>query len=225
MIKLIYRIFKKKLNKLVFDSEVLHGDWRDKCEVYYVDNEGMKYYRYRNQYDMPVMRYEYLQGLVVLFEIGFNSKDYKLFLDAFDKEIENVANEYTAKKGMHITQLAKISTIINELKARSEIRLEPTLLLEMMACVLVREDEKPEIVDHKIQDIKVQTFKTANKDRQSAFFLKAGLNAYLPYLELLEKDWMKYMAESTTELKMRTEILNTLMPQYKPESEPQQSKE
>jgi hypothetical protein len=211
MIKLIYKIFKKQLNKLVFETDQLHYDWRDKCEMAYIDVDGLKYYRFKDSLDIPVQRAEYLQGLLILFEQGFNTKEYKLFIDGFEHEInETVNNEKYRGKG-----LAKIMQLVRELRSRSEIRLEPDLMLEMMAVILIEENENPNIIDHKVIDVKVKKFKADNKERSASFFIQGGLVSFIPFLPLIEKDWMKYMATTMQELKMSQEVLGTLMTGYK----------
>ena len=206
MIKLIYKLFKRKLNKLVFEENIIHANWKDKCKVYYIDGNGLSYYQYINPLDLPTERYEYLIGLVSVYEMGFNTKDYKSFLESFEKEInETVNNPDHRGKG-----LAKIMTLVHELSTRSEIRLEPTTLLEMMAVVLIREDENPELIDHKVLDSKVEQFKKDKKHYSAGFFLQAGLNTYVPSLVQLQENWMTYMNQSMQEVKMSNEILDTL---------------
>ena len=207
MIKLIYKLFKRKLNKLVFEENIIHANWKDKCKVYYIDGNGLSYYQYINPLDLPTERYEYLIGLVSVYEMGFNTKDYKSFLESFEKEInETVNNPDHRGKG-----LAKIMTLVHELSTRSEIRLEPDTLLEMMGTTLIREDENPEIIDHKILDLKVAQFKKDKKHYAAGFFLQAGLNTYVPSLVQLQEDWTKYMNQSMQEVKMSNEILDTLL--------------
>jgi len=207
MIKLIYKLFKSQLNKLVFETEVIHANWKDKCKVYYIDGNGLKYYQYIDSMQLPAERYEYLIGLVAVHEMGFNTKDYKSFLDSFKKEInETVNNSDHRGKG-----LAKIMTLVNELDRRSEIRVEVRTLLEMMAIILIREDENPEIIDHKIQDTKVDQFKKDKKEYAIGFFLQAKLDMYFPSLAELQDNWMKYMTESLQEVKMSNEILDTVL--------------
>jgi hypothetical protein len=100
------------------------------------------------------------------------------------------------------------------LRSRYEIRLDPELLLEMMAVILIEENENPNIIDHKAIDVKVRKFKAANEERAASFFIQGGLNMYIPFLDLLKKDWKKYLADSTNRLKMSREILDTLIPEY-----------
>jgi len=99
MIKLIYKLFKPQFKKLVFEENVIYANWKDKCKVYYVDGYGRSYYIYENPLDIPVCRYEYLMGLVSVYEMGFNTKDYEAFLESFKKEINQTVNDvdYRAK--------------------------------------------------------------------------------------------------------------------------------
>ena len=187
--KLLYYLFKSKLNKLVFEENVIHANWKDKCKVHYIDSNGLKYYQYENPFDLPSERYEYLTGLLSVHEMGFNTKDYSLFLEAFKKEINEVVNN-TDHRGKG---LAKIMVLVNELDNRSQMRMESTTLLEMMAVSIIREDENPEVIDHKILDIKVQQFKKDKKQYSSGFFLQGGLNTHIPSLIKLKQNWTKYL--------------------------------
>jgi len=209
MIKIIYRLFEKQFNKLVYEDNVIHGNWKDKCKMYYVDTNGYKYYLYNDFMDMPVSRNEYLQGLLTVFEMGFNSKDYKLFIAEFKSTVEKIVNEH--KESGKIKEITRIMYLVNELESRAEIRLEPKVMIEMLSCVLIREDENAEIVDHKIQDMKVDQFLKEKKENQRDFFRLAGLNTYVPALELTEKDYQQYLNQSVKELEQSNKILDMLM--------------
>ena len=65
MIKFIYKLFPKQFNRIVYENDIIHKDWRDLCEVDFVDDEGRKYYRYKQDYKMPIQRAQYVDSLKV----------------------------------------------------------------------------------------------------------------------------------------------------------------
>ena len=115
--------------------------------------------------------------------------------------------------------------LVHELRSRSEIRLEPDILLQMMAVLLIREDENPNVIDHKLIDLKVNKFKAANEERAASFFIENGLGEFIPFLKQLDKDWMNYLKESMMKIKLSNEILATLLPEYAQRLKSIQSKE
>jgi len=215
MIKIIYKLFKKRLNNLVFEKNIIHANWKDKCTVYYVDLDGLKYYLFTDPMDIPLTRFEYLQGLISLYEMGFNTFEYKLFLEGFKTEINKTVNDQNYRG----SGLAKIMQLVNELQNRADIKIEIKTLLEMMAVILIREDENPEFIDHKILDLKVLSFERDKKEREISFFLQAGLNTFIPSLTSLETNWKLYLIEAANQKKMSKEILSLFLPQFKTESE------
>jgi len=215
MIKIIYKLFAKQLNALVFEKNIIHANWKDKCTVYYVDLDGLKYYLFTDPMDIPLTRFEYLQGLISLYEMGFNTSEYKLFLEGFKTEINKTVNDQNYRG----SGLAKIMQLVNELQNRADIKIEIKTLLEMMAVILIREDENPEFIDHKILDLKVLSFERDKKEREISFFLQAGLNTFIPSLTSLETNWKLYLIEAMNQKKMSKEILSLFLPQFKIESE------
>jgi len=208
MIKYIYKLFKRKLNSFVFENEVIHGNFFDKCEVYYIDRNGAKYYKPINLFDLPHQRNQYLQGLLKKLEMGFNTKDYNLFIDEFKKNHELIITGDDKVKGK---ALAKIGSYINELDARQQIQIEPTLLLEFMAVILIREDENIEEIDHKVIDLKVEQFQKDDKLRDSIFFFNSGLTSLISFSENLEANWSEFIESQIQEATMMTKIFDTVM--------------
>jgi hypothetical protein len=223
MIKIIYRIFKKQLNKLVFEHDQLNYDWRDKCDMVYVDIDGLKYYRFRDVMDTPIQRYQYLLHLLQLFMIGFNKAEYSVFLKELKSIVDVIINDH--KESGKIKELTRLITILNEIEFRANILLDQDILFEMVAVSLIEENENPATVDHKSIDIKVKKFKAANEERAANFFIQAGLNTFIPFLELLKKDWMKYMTESSRQMQMSNEVLGMLLPKFKEVSKQIQNNE
>jgi len=215
MIKLIYKLFKHSLNKLVFEENIIHANWKDKCKVCYIDGNGLKHYQYIDALQIPECRYEYLTSLAVVYDMGFNTKDYPKFLDSFEKEINETVNN-TDHRGRG---LAMILQYVKELRSRSEIRIEPDLLLQMMAVLLIREDENPELIDDKILDLKVEQFKKDKKHYASGFFLQAGLQTYIPSLVELHQNWPEYMTQSLEKIKMSKDIYDTVLTKSQTKSE------
>lgn len=207
--KVIYKIWKRKLNRLVFEKDMIYGNFFDKCDMYYIDSNGMKYYHPKNLFDLPLKRNQYLQGLLKKLEMGFNTKDYQTFLEEFEKAIEGIINAH--KEEGKITNIVKIMNYVNELKERSNIQLEPTLLLEMMSVILIREDENVEEIDHKVLDLKVKQFEKDDKLRDSAFFFNSGLALLINTSGNLLENWEEFIDLKVQEMKMRNKVLNTLM--------------
>lgn len=215
MIKLIYNLFYKELNNLVYEHNVIHRNWKDKTEVRYIDTNGIKYYQYPDFMELPVSRYEYLQGLLSVFEMGFNSKDYDLFINEFIKTVEDIVNQHTEKG--KIKEITRILYLVKELETRSKIRLEPKALIELLAVVLIREDENPEIVDSKIQDMKIKQFTIDKLEHKRSFFLQAGLSTFIPALNISDSDYLTLLKHSENQINRSNEVLGTLMKQFQAE--------
>jgi hypothetical protein len=206
MIKLLYKLFPKQLNSIVFENTTIHGNWKDKCYVHYIDTLGNKYYTPKNLFeDLWVKRREYLENLLALNEAGFSREDKKLWITNSNNLIDGIVNDVEKKGKIDLKtffqELARLRTMNEMLEARFEVILEPDTLLSMMACILVREDEDPAIISDPIVDKHVEQFKKDDKLRDSAFFLTSGLDLFMPYLKGLEENWDKYIQDSTKTLK------------------------
>lgn len=205
--KLIYRLFPKQLNSLVFEETKIHGDWKDKCYIHYIDSNGEKYLTPKNLFeDLWIKRREYLENLLALNEAGFSRVDKQVWIDNRNSVMDGIVNDIEAQGKITLKtllkELGRLKASDELLMERFEVIIEPDVLLSMMACILVREDENPAFISDAIVDKHVEQFKKDDKLRDSAFFLTSGLDLYLPYLKDLEGNWQQYIQTSIKTLKI-----------------------
>lgn len=157
MIKLIYKLFPKQFNRIVYENDIIHKDWRDLCEVDFVDDEGRKYYKYKQDYKMPIQRAQYVDSLKVNYLLTWSQAEQSEFDSKLTKWIKTIEKKPNFQSWYK--EMAEISTLIEEKQKRQGQIIQTDILIELVACLLIREDEDPFEVNSQILAQKVETFK------------------------------------------------------------------
>jgi uncharacterized membrane protein len=184
ILKLLYRWYPESFHKLVFQSQS-KPDSFDKLEFVFVDSNGKRYYRFMSDMEAPIPRYKAFEMKFKEFSAGVSRDTLTLIIDTMDAALK----ETDKKTGNMKPNIAMIGHLITELRNRKDNLIDPEIMMEMVAYLYVREDENPALID---EDIHAQKVKQFFKDSQSGlydFFVKAGLNRYMPFLEQSGADW------------------------------------
>src|SRR5687767_4609690 len=183
MIRLLYYLFPSAFHRAVFMSQYKPKGF-DSLELAFVDSEGRKYYKYMSDFELSIKR-------LGAFEMKFKELQMCLSADELTGIIEAMDTALKAKdkRGHMSPDIGMIGHLINEIRNRKENLVHTDIMLEMVSYLYVREDEDPEIVDDDIHSQKVKQFTKDSETRLRDFFLAAGLNKYVPYLEQSGYDW------------------------------------
>ncbi len=187
MYKLIWKIFGKGLLSYYLKDQnkpKTHSD----LTYAFTDQEGKKYYRYPDQMNLPLERFNKLQEFHVWMSARLTPEQLDLLVDKgisiISKGIEQGNNA------------AKVTAILYQIKEREAMIVPHQLVLNMIAVQLVREDETPQAFDNDIQLEKVKAF-MADAELHDTFFLTLPeLRRLLNTYNISKGDWMKYSEES-----------------------------
>lgn len=185
MIKLLFLLFKTPLVRH-FKEELFAKGNNVKRSIAYVDENGKRYLKYDDDFDIPIKRIQELELRLKRVQRGLSSQDERDLLEACKK----------ALNGGVKPDIARVGFIIEEMIMREQLVIHEDLWFDIIALTLIREDEDATVVDWTIHKNKVEQFKKeASKDMYS-FFVQSGLGTYIPYLTKLEDDWNEFYNES-----------------------------
>lgn len=206
MIKLIYKLFRRQLNALVFEENESHKDWRDNCEVGFVDDNGNKYYRYKPDYKMPIQRMSYVDTLKLQYVQTWGQQEQVLY----DNKLRELFSDLESQKSFkqYYKKLANLVSLLDEKKLRENHVIQTDVLLNMVSCLLIREDEDPTEVNEKILAQKIETF----KKKISWMFLKQqSILDWMGLSHLTEEEFTQLWELSQSHINKRAERLSSII--------------
>jgi len=187
--KLFYRLFKKTFLKQFYLDQSF-TKYIGNMNRIFVDSNGMEYYSYEDDFNLPVVRFKEIEKRVMQMHYALSDTNIDLFCDAMEKALNS------GRKA----ELGKIGALINELRKRKDILLHPDLMFDLVAFKLIRKDENPAEINMIIHAQKVEQFKKDSLAGLYDFFHNVGLLQYMPYLENLKGDLPDLMREASIEL-------------------------
>ena len=198
-IRFIYWIFERQILKIYFNKQSHKKGLKNLIKVF-VDSNGIKYYTWENENDIPIQRTKEIEKRLIRLKSGLSDENMNMMLDAMEKALN---------KGVK-PDLATIGYIIKEMRNRQDLLLHPDLMFDLVALRYVREDETPTEVNESIHKDKIEQFKKDSKDGLYDFFYEMGMSGYMPYITKLESDWNMLWAES----KIKIQAMNNLLQNY-----------
>lgn len=161
-------------------------DWMSKCDFAFIDSNGKKYYKYKDEHQMPLNRFEQLNIYIQEYAARIDRPTIKSWI--------NAANDVLNRKDDKRLKM-EMGHLLKSLESRCDLLFEPDILLNIAMCQYIREDEKPDVWDENLQKEKVAQI---SKDKAAGnalyfFFQEAGLNIYLPPLENMVENWSLYL--------------------------------
>lgn len=198
IIRLLYRIFKRQILKIYY-SEQSSKKGFEKMEPIFVDSEGRRYFKVKNDFDLPILRAKELEKRLQRNMSGLSDNNLNMFIKAMKKALND------GKK----PDLSMIGHLLIEMERRQDLLLHEDIMFDIVAFTLIREDEDPAVIDLNIHDEKVKQFMKDSKEGLFDFFYRAGLMEYLPYLKNMEEDWNEYLEESRAKIQAMNQHLNS----------------
>ena len=192
----LFNLFKTDFLKFAFDEQGKPPSF-DLLETIFVDSNGKQYYRYKDDFDIPVLRKGKLEQLIKELGYGISKDEMTLFLDAMEKALN---------KGQ--ADVSKIGFLVTQMRERKDILIHPEILFEMVTTLYIREDENPALIDEEIHKEKFEQLKKDSQGGLYDFFYTAGLSTYIPYLTKLEDDWNLYLVKAKRELETQNLFLS-----------------
>lgn len=194
ILKLIYLAFPTQFNKLAFNSQTKPINF-DKLSFQFIDSNGKKYYRYMDDFEMPIVRKGYIEKCFKELEYCLNADEMTDILTAMKLAINKRDN-----RGNMTPDIAMIGHLITEIENRKKTLLHPEILFDITATMLIREDENPSELDIELHGSKIEQFKKDSQTGLRDFFYTAGLTTYLPFLEQFGGDLNLMIAHSKAKI-------------------------
>lgn len=144
----------------------------------FIDSEGNRYYRWVDDFDIPIIRKGHIQKCLSELECGISQENLLLVIDTMEKAIQERDN-----RGRMAPNISMVGHLIVELRNRQKYLFPGDILFDLAAALYVREDENPADMDMDLHRWKAGQFKKDSKAGLKDFFYNAGLKKYLPYLE------------------------------------------
>lgn len=188
------RWFKKK-------SKAEKRDDFSKMEVAFTDSNGVKYYKYLKDLDIPIIRFSHLQVYIQEMAAGFNRNEIELFLTALETAL--AGTEKTEGK----PDIGMMGWLLKEMRMRKDVLAHEEVLFWMVAALYIREDQNPAVWDEEIEEQKIKQFKLDSQGGLYGFFYGAGLSKYMPYFEKLKGDLTAYLRRGENKVKAMKMIL------------------
>lgn len=172
-----------------------------RMEFKFLDSTGKRYYRYFDDFDIPVQRMEQLQLKLREIESRINLEQ----LDEWVEAVERILSKNDKQK-------ANVEAIqmLGALRERRKVLYEPELLMRACCILYIREDQNPVIWDEVLEDEKYQQL---NKDKVGGlydFFYMSGLKTFLPSLKDMQKDWMSFSDNQKSQMDAFTNMIESV---------------
>lgn len=187
MLKLIFNLFEKKFIKYLNKKNSIKLT-KDNLVFAFHDTEGLGYYKFQKELELPMIRMAKLQEYLMWLSKGVDKSEYLAALEFAETGLEGGIKD---GKG-----LAKIGYILNQLKDRCQMVVHDELFYNIIACQLVREDESITDFNNTIQMEKVEAFKLLDS-YSDTFFL--NIQEFLSLLNLsnISRDQLKKLVHES----------------------------
>jgi hypothetical protein len=188
MTKLIVRFLAwVGLKQAMQDHVFNHKSYKENMSLAFTDSQGKKYFSFNQMEQMPLAMLEKLTELQEQMRCKVPGKD-------LDKWIECVEKAINAPK----PKMSDIGYWVGVLKDRRTNLFEPTILMEIMALLYVREDENPCVYNAALHKEKFEMLWKDSKEggKLYDFFQQAGLSDYMPLGEVTPLNWQEYLKEA-----------------------------
>lgn len=209
MIGFLYNHFpaaRKRIIEIAFEARHKPNDF-SKLSLLFKDSKGKEYYGFNDPMDFPIGRLEQLYVHVDELKACMPGEDYDLFHKAREEALNREVD------GVLSPDIAMLGYLQIEEEKRRKYLLHPEIILDLLACVSIRADEKIEQFDMEIHNQKKEQLQIDSKGHLFFFVKKAGLNQYLPFLKVSDKELKEYLEVNVTRLSaMRQQLVDYITP-------------
>lgn len=195
--------FRKDIITIAYQANNKPKDF-SKLTMTFKDSKGKEYYGFPDPMDFPVDRLGQLFTHIDELKACMPGEDTDTFWEARDTALNRNV------KGILQPDIAMLGFIQIEEKTRRTKIFHPEILLDLLACISIREDELPHTFDMEIHNQKKEQIRIDAKGHLFFFVHASGLRKYLPFLDISEKEWKRYFKNQSIEV----EALNKLLKQY-----------
>lgn len=201
--KLLYRLFRNKFIKYYIQEQDLKLLRNEHLELAFTDSKGLRWYRMKNDYALPIQRYRKTADFLHLLASNIDGETLEILCDRGKQEIINILKE---NKG---ASWSKIASIFDQIKYRRNGIIEGDVIMNVIASQLIREDEEPnpKEIDMKIHQEKINQLSEEAEKGSEFFFALPELNTLFNSQTMSEKDWIKLQSQLDSQRKAVKEAL------------------
>jgi hypothetical protein len=181
--------------------------WKEDCEFLFNDGK-YDYFKYKDEKVIPLTRLKNIHATQILLDSRLSNDELSTLIEIGVENAEKAFNE--VKQSNRIGRMEKVFWAFTEMKQRKErLMFHPTLLIELAAWTIIREDEEPGEVNMSIHEQKIELFR--GKGGEIPFLLQGNIGKALikpeKYLENITALWELTKAEVAEENEMYKKIL------------------
>lgn len=163
-------------------------------EYRFTDSNGLKYYGFSSEIDVPVDRYIALQKYAKWLNSNITKDSLGVILDKMNSLIEDgVVQKKTGQK----MNVVKLAALINELKERHEMILEDQIIYNIICVQLIREDEEIGVFNKTIHQEKVDQCIKEIEDGNDFFLQSLEYSRLIDYSTMSPSEWKAFLAKSS----------------------------
>ena len=201
-------IYKGKVEKLYKDLIKENGnpllskreDFNE-MQYSYTDSNGLRYFSYLNPFKTPIMRFVNLSKAFQELTKAIDTDEEDLMWKSIEKALQG--NKETNDK----PDIGMIGFIVTERKARKKYLVHEDIMLKIVSCLYIREDQDPSKWDEELESEKIQQFKK-DIDNMYLFFCESGMNKLYPSLNRIEKEYPKLSLKTKNKVKALEKVMN-----------------
>lgn len=208
-IRTLYESHKTELRLLMaLDKPKSHAQ----MEFAMTDSNGMNYSKYPQDAIIPVERWGKINEYMMWMSAGLTSTELDKLLAVAEEAIADGLKKDTRN-------IAKISTVINQIRERKNMVIHTELFYNYVAVQLVREDEKPDEFNNEIQLQKVEQFKKeVAQGNCYDFFFSIGLSKLNSLMSMSKQEWEQFWISSQQEQQLLNQAVKVLQSKKKSSS-------
>lgn len=169
MIKWLYNRYKSDFIKL-YQEECRPKSNFANMEYRFTDSNGKKYYGFTDEMAMSMDRFGYWEEFMIWWSNGLSEKIMHEYLDVIDDAIEQGILPKKDRDKNKFSPAVIIGVVSKQIRSAKDMSKPYDLVMNMLACQLIREDEDLLTYNKAIQKEKVKQF-MEEVENDNAFFL------------------------------------------------------
>lgn len=204
-----FRPFRNWIDGLITEKLTAYDSKANLELIFILKHAGPnKYYRYTDEFNIPLDRYGYLQDYLTQMSAKLSRAELEMFLTIWDKNFESFLNMAAGK--LRAKPLAEIGHLVQEIKDRKDVIIHADIFEDIVATIYIREDEIGKPFNEKIHEQKKAAFREAKKKDFDPFYLK-GLGEYLPLLKSMPEELKASSDQAYPRIKALQERMKSLI--------------
>jgi hypothetical protein len=179
LLKFTQRLFSRPLHSWKW----IRKNTPDLNLVHIFTNEGIKYYKFPKESNLPLERFAMVMALLERLSSGLSGSEMDTILNEMEKDVAaGLSNPKTA---------ARVAMYIHIMRERQSTVIHRDILLNLASTFIIREGEDPYTINPDTHKQKLETFESMCNGGAHDFFTKAGIEPLRPLMSMSPEDMQK----------------------------------